>query len=234
MPRRFTVASYNIHGCVGKDRRRDAQRIADVVGELDVDVVGLQEVDSRIGLADDDMQMDYLAKATGLTAIAGPAISRHDRHYGNLLLTRHPVADVRRLDLSVPGYEPRGALDVDLEIRHRRVRVIVTHFGLAGGERREQARRLLAALHQDPERMVVVLGDFNEWQPFSRSLKEMQQRLGVSPAPATYPAFFPVLALDRIWVWPQPALLEVHAHTTSMTRICSDHLPLRAVVTTDY
>ncbi len=232
--RRFTVASYNVHGCVGKDRLRNADRIARVIRELDVDVVGLQEVDSRIGLSADAMQMDYLAQATDLKAIAGPAITRHDRHFGNLLLTRHPIAAVRRIDLSVDGHEPRSALDVDLEIRHRTVRVIVTHFGLGGAERREQARRLLAALERDRDRLVVVLGDFNEWLPFSRSLNWMKARLGISPAPPTYPAFFPILALDRIWVWPQPALLEVHAHTTTMTRICSDHLPLRANITLDY
>lgn len=232
--RRFTVASYNIHGCVGKDGLRNADRVAQVIRDLGADVIGLQEVDSRHGESIEAMQMDYLSHATGLKAVAGPAIARHERHYGNLLLTRHPILDVRRIDLSVPGYEPRGALDVDLEIRHRVVRVIVTHFGLGGGERREQTRRLLAELHQEPERLAVVLGDFNEWFPLSRSLKKLKARLGDVPAPATYPAFFPILPLDRIWVWPEPALLEIHAHHTDVTRVCSDHLPIRATVTIDY
>lgn len=232
----FTVASYNIHSCAGKDRRRNAQRIADVVRELNVDVMGLQEVDSRTGLADHDMQMDFLAKTTGLQAISGQVISYDEGHYGNVLLTRHPIAEVRRIDISVPGYEPRGALDVDIKINQQVVRVIVTHFGLFGRERREQARHLLntLALHENPERLVVVLGDFNEWQPFSRSLKSINAHLGMSPAPATFPAIFPVLALDRIWVWPRPALLQVQAYATRVTRFCSDHLPLRAVISTEY
>lgn len=234
MPRQFTVASYNIHGCVGKDRVREPDRIVDVIRELNVDVIGLQEVDSRHGAGAAALQMDYLGHATGLKAVVGPAIAQHDRYYGNLLLTRHPVLDVRRIDLSVRGHEPRGALDVDLEIRHRIVRVIVTHFGLGGSERRQQAKRLLSHLHHNPERLAVVLGDFNEWFPLSRSLNWLKRRLGPSPAPPTYPAFMPLLPLDRIWVWPQPALLEIHAHSTHHTRICSDHLPLRATVTTDY
>lgn len=236
MARQFTVASYNIHGCVGRDRRRDAQRIAEVVTELDVDVMGLQEVNSRIGLADHDMQMEFLAKSTGFEAVSGHVISRDDGHYGNVLLTRHPVTEVRRIELSVPGYEPRGALDVDLKIHGQLVRVVVTHFGLFRRERREQARRLLdtLAIHENPQRLVVVLGDFNEWQPFSRSLKSINSHLGMTPAPATFPAIFPLLALDRIWVWPRSALLDVCAHATRITRMCSDHLPLRAVVTCDY
>lgn len=213
---------------------RSADRVADVIRELNVDVIGLQEVDSRHGESIEAMQMDYLSRATGLRAVAGPAIKAEDRHYGNLLLTRHPIIAVRRIDLSVEGCEPRGALDVDIEIRHRLVRVIVTHFGLRAAERREQTQRLLAEMHRDPQRLAVVLGDFNEWFPFSRSLKRMKARLGNVVAPATYPAFFPILPLDRIWVWPQPALLELHAHHTDVTRICSDHLPIRATVTIDY
>src|SRR5580692_3119467 len=43
----ITVATYNIHRCVGLDRIRDPARIANVIGELDADVIGLQEVDAR-------------------------------------------------------------------------------------------------------------------------------------------------------------------------------------------
>ena len=42
------IASYNVHGCVGTDRRKDAARIAEVIRELDCDTVGLQEVDHRL------------------------------------------------------------------------------------------------------------------------------------------------------------------------------------------
>ena len=40
----FTVASYNIHKCAGLDRRVDLDRIAQVLEEIDADLVGLQEV----------------------------------------------------------------------------------------------------------------------------------------------------------------------------------------------
>jgi len=47
------VASFNIHACVGRDRRRDVDRIAEVIRELNADIVGLQEVDSRFGVDSD-------------------------------------------------------------------------------------------------------------------------------------------------------------------------------------
>ncbi len=37
------VATYNVHACVGTDRRHDPERVASVVSELDADVVALQE-----------------------------------------------------------------------------------------------------------------------------------------------------------------------------------------------
>ena len=40
----LVVASYNIHRGVGLDRRRDLDRIAAVIEEMQPDVVGLQEV----------------------------------------------------------------------------------------------------------------------------------------------------------------------------------------------
>ena len=231
MTRPITVASYNIHGCVGKDRARDARRVAQVICELQSDIVGLQEVDSRAGGSVEAMQKDYLAQATGLKAIAGPAIQRHDRHYGNLLLTNHTIQDVRRLDLSVRGQEPRGALDVDLEIRGVPTRAIVTHFGLGVSERRFQAMRLLDMIDRyDDGRTTIVMGDFNEWFPLSRSLGWLRRRFGATPAPRTYPAFLPLLSLDRIWVGPPGALLAVETHHAGDARICSDHLPLRAQI----
>ena len=62
------------------------------------------------------------------------------------ILTRRRVLDVRRVDLTVYRREPRGALDVDLDIDGRTVRVLVTHLGLLPGERRKQVRRLLDLL----------------------------------------------------------------------------------------
>ena len=41
----ITLATYNIHACVGIDRRFDPERIVQVMKELDVDVAALQEVE---------------------------------------------------------------------------------------------------------------------------------------------------------------------------------------------
>ena len=45
----LTVASYNIHKCVGNDKRFNPARVAEVIAELDADMIALQEIDRRFG-----------------------------------------------------------------------------------------------------------------------------------------------------------------------------------------
>src|SRR5919198_4452797 len=73
------IASYNVHGCVGTDGRKDAARIAQVIAELDCDTVGLQEVDYRL---------DYIGRRVGMQAVPGITLVPHDRPFGNALLTK--------------------------------------------------------------------------------------------------------------------------------------------------
>ena len=43
-PAPLRIATYNVHACVGRDGRHDPDRVATVIGELDADVVALQEL----------------------------------------------------------------------------------------------------------------------------------------------------------------------------------------------
>ena len=228
--RRFTVASYNIHQCLGTDGRRDPGRISRVILELDAQVIGLQEVNSKSGGGSEEAQMDYLAQATGLKAVLGPTMRRGDSHYGNVLLSSYPIAEIRHLDLSVPGREPRGAIDARLDIQGQAVRVIVTHLGLTASERRHQVARLKHVLGEEREQPLILLGDTNEWFPLSRAIRILQRCLGETPAKPTFPAWFPLLALDRIWVRPRGALEAVRVNKSPLARTASDHLPLKVTV----
>jgi endonuclease/exonuclease/phosphatase family metal-dependent hydrolase len=225
---RFRVVSYNIHECVGLDGTRDPARIATVLREIDADIIGLQEVDARPGATMASMQMQYLAAALGHHAIAGPTLQRFGGEYGNALLTRRPVLDVRHVDLTVYRREPRAALDVDVDIDGAAVRVVVTHLGLTPGERRIQVRRLLDSLGDTRSDLIVLCGDINEWFAVGRPLRWLHARLGRTAGLATFPAAFPVFALDRIWVHPRTALITMTPHASPAARQASDHLPLMA------
>ena len=225
------IASYNVHQCIGTDRRKDVSRVASVIAELGCDTIGLQEVDSRPGLRSDSRQLEFLAEATGMHAVAGSTIIRHDRDYGNALLTCRKILDVKRHDLSYRRFEPRGALEVDLEVAGSCLRVFVMHLGLLPSERRFQMRIVLKLLRELPmDEPVVVLGDINEWLPLSRPLRWLHGLLGTPPRHRTWPVWAPMFALDRVWVRPRGSLLDFSVHRSALSRKASDHFPVKAVV----
>lgn len=223
------VVSYNIHQGLGRNGKRDLDRTARVIGTLAPDVVGLQEVDNRYGSAG-MTQLDYLAGTLGMEAVAGPTLSRPGGDYGNALLSRYPVRAVRRVDLSFLRREPRGALDVELDIGGAPVRVVVTHLGLRPAERRYQVKELLRLQDASPIRPLLLMGDLNEWLAVGRPARWLHRKYGRSPNIFTFPAIFPLFALDRILVQPRSALLAYGAFTSEEARRASDHLPIQALI----
>ncbi len=222
----LTIATWNIHMGIGGDRVRDLQRVARVIREISPAVIGLQEVDNHF--AETSTDLDNLAEATGLTAIPGPTMLRERGDFGNALLTRLPVLQVARHDLSYPGREPRGIVVADLDHHGDVVRVAVTHLGLRPAERRFQTKELVRILGDTP---VILMGDLNEWWWWGRPLKWLHSHFGRQPSPSTFPARWPLLKLDRILSNPPQRLSRLHTHRTPDGRSASDHLALVATYT---
>jgi endonuclease/exonuclease/phosphatase family metal-dependent hydrolase len=220
----LVVASYNVHECRGQGPQRRPERVAAVLGELGADIAALQEVHSVLPEGQPGHQASWLARATGMTLVDGWTLSRDGGRFGNALLTSLPVLEAKRHDISLPGREPRGALEVTLG-GPLRLRVIATHLGLSRAERRVQSEALLGLL--SGEAPALLLGDLNEptpWGPVSRRLRRRLPRMG---APASFPVRWPLLALDRIVASEQLSLLEVRALRSPAARRASDHLPVR-------
>jgi len=223
------IATYNIHRCVGIDRREQPERIAKVLQELRADVVALQEVAHG---SDGRDVLEYLAHATGSRAIDGYTLSDHRGEYGNAVLTSLEVSTVSRIDLSVPRHEPRGAVDIEVDAGGVSVQIVATHLGLRPRERRYQARRLLERIQSSRADGQVLLGDLNEWFLWGRPLRTLRRVFGRWPSPPTFPSFRPVLALDQIMLAPASFSMKVHVHRSATARVASDHLPLIADVGT--
>lgn len=225
---RLTVASYNIHRGVGLDRRRDLDRIAAVIAEIDPDVVGLQEVIRDPGSHHGD-QAAALAHRLGMNLVMGATRVHGAGIYGNAVLTRLPVVGSVTCDLSRDGREPRGCLRVDLGARGQTFHVFNCHLGLSLRERREQLD-LLAEFIRASERLAgprVLLGDFNEWHrgPITRELRA-EFSSPMRRMRRTHPALFPLFRLDRIY-WDLELEGETfHVHRSRRARVASDHLPV--------
>lgn len=230
MPRHLRIATYNVHSCVGTDGRRDPDRIARVITELDADVVALQEFTYPADIALETRALGDLIALDGYQCALGPTLARREKSFGNVLLTRHPIRELRRIDLSMERREPRGALAATIEIGGLELHVLSTHLGLRLGERRFQVARILDHVDSLGSAFVAVMGDFNDWLPGRSVVHALEARLGRTPSPRSFPVMWPFLALDRIWVQPQSALREVVVHVSALSRRASDHLPVVAVV----
>ena len=161
------IATYNIHKCRGLDGRTRPNRIAEVLRQMDADVVALQEV---LSYGDEDGHIDhahYLSHALGYRSVLGENRKHRGAAYGNVVLTRFPVLGSCNYDVSVPGREERGCLRTDIDLGQNKVlHVFNVHLGTAYMERRHQARRLLEEeliRSGSLEGPRIVLGDFNEW-----------------------------------------------------------------------
>ena len=227
------IATYNIHSSVGTDGRHDPARIARTVCEIAPDLIGLQEVDAGYWVAGGEETIGCLEIDTGLTMFFGPTLTRRDTSFGNALLSRLPLEELERIDLSVPGCEPRGALVAGLTHAEKRIRVVVTHFGLKRRERKKQTRGLLEILKDDDSDLTLLLGDFNEWSLIGPTKRKLNRLMGKAASRPTYPSKIPFLKLDRIWCRPHAALTDVSPHTTETARAASDHLPLVAEIALD-
>lgn len=225
------LASYNIHACIGSDGHFDPFRIAEVIRELDADVVALQEVEHH-RVNDIDL-LDFLSQQTGMIGLAGPTMLRETRHYGNAILSRFPIQSHRLIDLSLEPHEPRGALQVSIEHEGRKVLVYATHLGLKPRERRYQVKRILSEFEKQQADITILMGDLNEWFLWGRPLRWLHRYFETTPAVRSFPAIRPLLALDRIWVQPRQRLVRLQSHRSKLARLASDHLPITAVIRLD-
>ena len=221
------IATYNIHRCIGRDGLENPERIAGVLRGLNADLVALQEV-----AFDPDApgnRLRFLAEAAGAQAIPGPTLLEAKGRYGNALLSRKAIREVRRIDISVPEREPRGIIQIVLEIRQKKVVMLATHLGLSFEERRYQMDRIMTLLESISNADVTILmGDFNEWLRWGRMRRRLKRIFDAFPAPATFPSRRPFLALDQIWVRPTGVLTTMQAYDRTPARMASDHLPLVA------
>jgi endonuclease/exonuclease/phosphatase family metal-dependent hydrolase len=238
MPR---IVTYNVHRCVGNDRRLDVARIAEALAKLRPDIVALQELDvgrARTGHVD---QAHEIAKRLDMACHFHAALTVEEERYGDAILTCFPERLVQVGPL--PGYdrlralEPRGALWVEVEIGGRAVQVINTHLGLVPREQQIQAAWLAGPAwlgHPHCTGPRILLGDFNAtgaslvYRTLTGKLaaaRNLVKRAERTPT-STFPSPLPVLRIDHLFVSPEIEVGAVFAPFDPLTRIASDHLPL--------
>jgi endonuclease/exonuclease/phosphatase family metal-dependent hydrolase len=242
------VATYNIHKGVrglGPRKRLEIHNLGMAVEALDADIVFLQEVRlfhtrdarhfNRTGLGWPELgQAEFLAPQGYLSAYRTNAVTRHGEH-GNALLSRWPLGDIGHHDVSDHRFEQRGLLHVPVQWNGLTVHAVVVHFGLVHSSRVRQVERLARFIDRevDPEALLVVAGDFNDWgERLDGAMAEQGLCRAADPAGrradcVTFPSIAPLFALDRFYVRGLRCRSTQVPRGMAWSRM-SDHLPLLA------
>ena len=235
--RRFRIVTYNVHKCVGVDRRLNPTRIVKALKEIDADIVALQEVLCVHERSGEEDQAHFIARALGFNYFMGHNRELRGGIYGNLVLSRFPLLASENHDISVSGREERGCLRVDIDLgRESRLRVYNVHLGTSFIERQSQARKLISESILSDANMPgprIMLGDFNEWTRglVTRLLNDHFRtgdiRLHLKRS-RTYPGLLPIMHLDHIYFDETLELENAKLHRSRTTLLASDHLPIFA------
>lgn len=235
---RLRIVTWNIHkGIGGVDRRYRLERTIGVLASLQPDLVLLQEVAQgmpRCGMVD---QLEELSEGLDLKHVAFGAEHRFRvGGYGNAILSRYPLTDSARIDLTVGRRKRRGLVQTrahaKLEHGTRSVVVFNLHLGLSGTERATQLERFLechpfAHLHKDTP--LVVGGDFNDvWASLGQRFLEPVGFVRAGKLLPTFPAALPLRPLDGLWIRGGIKVISAHPVRTGLAKTASDHLPIVA------
>ena len=221
---KLRALTWNIHGGVGRDGKFDLARIVGLIRRWEPDVVALQEVDSRRNAVSGVPAFRFITEQLGFHAVEAKTLLAKDGEYGQMLISRWALGKTAIHDISVPGREPRRAIEAEIETPSGPLHVLAAHFGLSLQERRAQAEAL-AAIAKHGARTAIILGDFNDWIRGSVQQALATEFPGLTPH-KTWPARFPTLRLDRVFCRPAGALIE--SRTDPKGGKMSDHLPVIA------
>jgi endonuclease/exonuclease/phosphatase family metal-dependent hydrolase len=241
---RLRVLTVNTHkGFALFNRRFVLRELRDAVRQVGADLVFLQEVQGvhharsrRIAGWPKVPHYEFLADQIWSDFAYGRNAVYPDGDHGNALLSKYPIVRHRNYEISIGPHEKRGLLHCVLRpVEGPQLHAICVHLGLSEAHRKRQIERLCAVIRtQVPAGVpLVVAGDFNDWR--HRAHEPLRNCDGLSEvfvhahgrAAKTFPAGFPLLALDRIYVRNARAHAPIALPSRPWSRL-SDHSPLAA------
>ena len=224
----FRVASYNIRKAIGTDRRRNPERVLEVLNEIDADVIALQEADRRFGVRSAAIPPWLLESVSPYKAVPLNIQVDSMGWHGNVILVRKE-AEVGVHDVvHLPCLEPRGATLAEVTLGGTTMRFFGMHLDLSGLWRRKQAAAVIHVASTREAMPTVLMGDLNEWSANRGCLADFARHYSFAPCGRSFHARRPVAQLDRIMHCGKLKLLDCGVHDSAAARKASDHLPIWA------
>ena len=222
------VLTYNIlHGAT-TERNNDLDVVANVINELQPDIIAVQEMDFRTNRVQKRDINTELALKTGMNSIFMKAVDYDGGKYGQSLFSRWTFLETGKIDLpGGPDKEPRIAAVAKIILpAGDTIRFVGTHLDHVANsrDRLEQAQRINNLL--DNNKLPTILaGDLNDF-PGSETI-EIFESVWTStydkeaPAP-TFPSHAPEKKIDYIMFSPEHRW-KVLEKKVVCHKIASDH-----------
>ncbi|MCI4066208.1 endonuclease/exonuclease/phosphatase family protein [Micromonospora sp. R77] len=242
--RSLQVMSFNIHHGAGADGLVDLSRIAGVIRDNDVDVVGLQEVDRHFGARSDFVdQAAWLARELRMHVVYGANLDldpveagQPRRQFGTAILTSAPILEWDNTLLPRYGeHEQRGLLRARVNVRGVAVQVYNTHLEHTNRPERVAQVETITRLIGAQDDSVLLFGDLNadplapEIQALTDHLVDTWEAAGLGDG-YTYPTYDPHKRIDYVMQSGDVIARTVAVLSDPESASASDHLPVCAEV----
>jgi endonuclease/exonuclease/phosphatase family metal-dependent hydrolase len=244
----LTVMTVNIHkGFTTFNRKFILPELRDAVRKVGADLVFLQEVLGEIDREGrnghhhpEGPHYEFLADEIWPQFAYGKNMVHPKGHdHGNAVMSKFPIVRHKNHDVSIAGPEKRGLLHcvIDVPNQPQPVHAICAHLGLAESHREQQLDLLCDIVRKEvpDDAPLIVAGDFNDWRRRAHTLLEREVGLrevfvtAYGESARTFPARFPILSLDRIFVRNASVHLPVVLPRKPWSHL-SDHAPLVAEI----
>lgn len=238
------ILTYNIHkGFNSGNRRFVLHQIREALVAADADILCLQEMQGEHRRKQTQVkdwpalpQAEFIAEGVWPHHAYGKNAIYDAGHHGNAILSKHPFENWENINVSPFSWASRSLLHgVIRTAAGKTIHIVCVHLGLIGMERRQQLSLLCQRIdsHVPHDAPLIVAGDFNDW--LERAERQFHDYLGLEEVfrathgchARTFPAWLPVLPMDRIYYRGlTPLSCERLAH--SPWHLLSDHAPLAA------
>lgn len=215
---RLKIVSFNIHkGFSSAGINFTLTAIRDQIRSLGVEIVFLQEVlgahsrhSKRINDWPSQPQFEYLADQVWSHHAYGQNSVYSAGHHGNAILSTFPIVSTSNVNISTNIVEKRGLLHAKLELPSidRFLHCFSVHLSLFQTGRDRQINEISEWILREVgnSEPFILAGDFNDWR--HRATDKLAANLRVEEvhhfmrgkAAKTFPAYFPLLSLDRVYV----------------------------------
>lgn len=228
------VMSYNIH--IGQDASNMDQlkHMAEFIKSSDVDIVGLQEVDSVCNRSGRIDQMKFLAEHTGMFYAYARHFAFDGGSYGIGILSRFPLTDVKdhRIILTSDGKTEaatRALLTASISRAGRKITFATVHMDYRDSKSRVAQSEELVRLFRTVNGPAILTGDFNA-SPGTKEILNLQTVLTDTGdnSHLTFPAVNPKSKIDFVMVSKEhlARVKKVEVFPVAF----SDHLPVLSTI----